>query len=191
MSSDATASAIAHGYSERAFSSNPASDPATSQHASRPLVTPPTAVTSTEFVAMSVYFFAVDCLRHLGPNFSAAASESYPAASSAISIEAAQAISLSWPQPSVSELTAAAVGFCAAPWARAVSLAAERGDHEWTWSHQMPHRCFEAVFVASWLEHGLGLGAESRAVTYAVDMSGMEVEWTLGFALAVGGTLTT
>ena len=140
---------------------------------------------------MSVYFFAVDCLRHLGPNFSAAASESYPAASSAISIEAAQAISLSWPQPSVSELTAAAVGFCAAPWARAVSLAAERGDHEWTWSHQMPHRCFEAVFVASWLEHGLGLGAESRAVTYAVDMSGMEVEWTLGFALAVGGTLTT
>jgi hypothetical protein len=151
-------------------------------------------------VAMSVYFFAADCVRVLGPLLAnraanrtatakgeAAAAVSAAAAAAAAAEEAAaaeaawQELATAWPSPSVHALSAATAGFCGSRWADVSALAAA---HAWTWPHQMPHRCFEAVLVAQLLLHGVGVHRHARQVTYAVALRGMEVEWTLGFALA-------
>jgi hypothetical protein len=164
-------------------------------------------------VAMSVYFFAADCVRVLGPllanraagpaagrnatakgeaaaavSAAAAAAAAAPAAPAAAA-EAAEVVAeaawrelaTAWPSPSVHALSAATAGFCGSRWADVSALAAA---HAWTWPHQMPHRCFEAVLVAQLLLHGVGVQRHARQVTYAVALRGMEVEWTLGFALA-------
>jgi hypothetical protein len=127
-------------------------------------------VEGVDFVAMSVYFFAADCVRAFGQ----ADLEAHPAHG---------AFAAHWPSPTLNHLRAAAAPFCALPWA---DVDARQGLHEWTWESQMPNRCFEAVLVATLLRDGFGIAPDARAVTFAVTLgdASMEVEWTLGFALA-------
>ncbi|CAN0339570.1 unnamed protein product, partial [Laminaria digitata] len=114
-----------------------------------------------EFLAMSVFFFAMHCLHELGP-----------------------AELTAWPAPTLAELRTAAEGFCAMDW-RALSLD-DTGDvdHEFTGSAEgLAHRCVEVVYMTTLLRDGYGFPEHSRNVTYALESDGMELEWTLGYAL--------
>lgn len=44
-------------------------------------------------------------------------------------------------------------------------------------------RCFESVFMITLLIDGFGFDPHSRDITFAFDVNGQEVEWTLGMAL--------
>lgn len=45
------------------------------------------------------------------------------------------------------------------------------------------HRCYESVFMITLLIDGFGFDPHSRDITFAFDVNGQEVEWTLGMAL--------
>ncbi|CAM9318790.1 unnamed protein product, partial [Discosporangium mesarthrocarpum] len=115
-----------------------------------------------DFIAMSVFFYALHCMRHLGP-----------------------AELPHWPKPSMAELREATESFCAMDWdmigkdhPEGVAL------HAYTSKKGLPHRCVEAVYVTTLLRDGYGFPEHSRNVTFALEAEGMEVEWTLGFALS-------
>jgi hypothetical protein len=42
----------------------------------------------------------------------------------------------------------------------------------------------EVVYIHTLLKHGYGFPGDSRNITFVLNIEGMEVEWTLGFALA-------
>jgi hypothetical protein len=110
------------------------------------------------FYAMSVYFFAIDCIRHHG-HF--------------------QMFS-NWPTPKLNIIEKAAHSFCAVSWEQIQK--AEK--HKYTRSHQLHSRCFEGLYISTLLEHGFGIDGSQKMVTLALEVEGVEVEWTLGFALA-------
>jgi len=168
------------------------------------------SVSGVDFVAMSVYFFALDCVRVLGrmivslgdgklergsesplptplrsdANAASAGTATTAAAAAAAAATHQAAFEAHWPNPSLGELEAASASFCAADWAT-VSAPGFGDAHAWTWlESQLPHRCFDAVFIAALLADGLGFDRGARQVAYVRDLSGTEVEWTLGFALA-------
>ncbi|CAM9200016.1 unnamed protein product [Phaeothamnion confervicola] len=113
-----------------------------------------------DFFAMSAFFFAMDCVRELGP----------------------YDLNRVWPQPSVTEIRAAVAGFCAMDWA---SLGAPPllTAHRFT-AEGLEYRCVEAAYMATLLGDGYGFPADSRNITFALEAAGMEVEWTLGYTLA-------
>jgi len=121
--------------------------------------TPP--VHGVSFVAMSVYFFALDCMRTL-----------------------IQSELEHWPSPTLRELGEAAGDFCALDWS-----SVSQANHDWTWEDQLPHRCFEAIYIVTILEYAFGFDPHARDITFALEVGGMEVEWTLGFALAAMNNL--
>ena len=193
----------------------------------------PASLPNNKLVAMSVFFFATDCVRVLGALLANQAAErlSHDTSTDAAAADAAvDAVALSdtvavaadiekgrvigtttatakaataaavevartaqnasnamgaaWPSPSVHELASATSGFCRSAWSD-VKAFADVNAHDWTWPHQMPHRCFEAVLVAQLLRHGVQVPLHARQVQFAVALQGMEVEWTLGLALSV------
>jgi GDA1/CD39 (nucleoside phosphatase) family len=56
--------------------------------------------------------------------------------------------------------------------------------HPYTKDSKLAYRCMEALYMVTLLEHGFGFDGQSRNITLALEVSGNEVEWTLGFALA-------
>lgn len=46
------------------------------------------------------------------------------------------------------------------------------------------YRCVEVVYIHTLLKHGYGFPGDSRNITFVLNIEGMEVEWTLGYALA-------
>ena len=56
--------------------------------------------------------------------------------------------------------------------------------HQYTYRSQLPYRCLEALYIMKLLQKGFGFKRFERAITYALEMEGQEVEWTLGFVLA-------
>jgi hypothetical protein len=202
----------------------------------------PAVQSEDKFVAMSVFFFALDCLRALGDKVvvkvadgdrvvvdggragadSRAEGEgeggeemtaattfatSPSSSSSALDSEeeeeeeardeiddgghddydegdAVHALLVSsWPSPPLQVVSKASERFCRSEWAH-VSSPGIGDAHGWTWASQLPHRCFETVFIATLLGDGMGFDKEARQVTFAQGLAGTEVEWTLGFALA-------
>lgn len=111
-----------------------------------------------QFLAMSVFFFALDCMKQLGPF-------DLP----------------HWPSPSIDEIETAASKFCAQAWG---SLNTSSTNHAFTRDDLLPYRCAEVVYIHTLLKHGYGFPGDSRDVTFVLDIEGMEVEWTLGFALS-------
>ncbi len=111
-----------------------------------------------KFLAMSVFFFALDCMKQLGPF-------DLP----------------HWPSPSIDEIESAAQRFCAQEWG---TLNASADTHAFTRDDLLPYRCVEVVYIHTLLKHGYGFPGDSRNVTFVLDIEGMEVEWTLGFALS-------
>lgn len=113
------------------------------------------------FYAMSVYFFALDCMRELGP----------------LDLD-------HWPAPSLHEVEEAAHHFCGMSW-DALKADYEGVDrHAWTTPEQLSDRCFEVLYIITILEKGFGFDKFARSITFALEVGGKEVEWTLGFALA-------
>lgn len=111
------------------------------------------------FYAMSVYFYALDAVRHLGdvdmPN---------------------------WPTPTLTEMREAVQSFCSSDWTKAQTWMGR--VHRYTHDHNVPNRCIEASYIVTLMEHGFGIDANSRNVRIALNIEGHEVEWTLGFLLA-------
>jgi len=118
-------------------------------------------VSGRQFYAMSVYYYALDCVRTLGP-------EPLP----------------HWPTPTLAELEAAVLKFCALPWADVEHAYYNSKPHSFTYPAQLPYRCLEALYIVTLLDKGFGFDRHARDITLALEVGGKEVEWTLGFVLA-------
>ena len=119
-----------------------------------------------KFVAMSLYFFALDFVRLLsGPQ---------------------GVLSLRWPSPTLAELAAALPDFCGRSWDSDPDLeGARNGSHRFTRPEVLAHRCIEAVYMVTLLRDGFNFRTDSRDVTFAYDLGGSEVDWSLGMALSL------
>ena len=116
-----------------------------------------------KFYGMSLYFFTLDCLRELSD-------PSHP-------------INISWPTPSIEELTHALNAFCARKWQGDLEEV-QHEAHEHTRAEVLPHRCIEAVYMVTLLRDGFGFHPSSRDIIFAQWVEGNEVEWSLGMALS-------
>eukprot|EP01034_Spumella_vulgaris_P022417 gene22418-28541_t len=85
-----------------------------------------------DFYAMSVYYYAFDCIRMLG-------NEQLPR----------------WPTPSIAELETAALSFCALSWSE-VQSRYNTDKHAFTLPHQLSDRCLEGLYMVVLLERGFG-----------------------------------
>jgi len=113
-----------------------------------------------QFYGMSVYFYALDCIRQLGPE-----------------------TLHNWPKPTINELETAAHKFCETEWS-IVETTMIPSPHKYTRDDQIVNRCLEGLYLVTLLEHGFGFDGDARDITLALEIEGHEVEWTLGFALA-------
>jgi len=116
-----------------------------------------------KFYGMSLYFFTLDCLRELSDS-------DHP-------------IHVSWPTPSIEELTHALDAFCARKWQGDLEEV-QHEVHEHTRAEVLPHRCVEAVYMVTLLRDGFGFHPSSRDITFTHRVSGNEVEWSLGMVLS-------
>ena len=117
------------------------------------------------FYAMSVYFYALDAVQHLG------------------SVKLKH-----WPTPTLYELKEAVESFCETHWEEAKTWL--NRAHRYTQDRNVPNRCVESMYMVTLLEHAFGYDEHGRNITFALNIEGQEVEWTLGFVLAnvsVGG----
>ena len=121
-----------------------------------------------KFLAMSLYFFALDSLRELATN--------HP--------DAHDALNRAWPTPSIQELVNALDGLCSRSWHGDLELI-QHEAHAFTRAEILPHRCLESVYLVTLLRDGFGFAPESRDITFTFLVDGSEVEWTLGMALAL------
>jgi hypothetical protein len=102
-----------------------------------------------QFYGMSVYFFAIDAVRHLG-----------------------KSNLHSWPTPSIDELEDAIHEFCLLQWDDILDMVAtDAGQHKYTFSNQLPHRCLEALYITLLLEDGFGFHGTHRNITLALEVS--------------------
>lgn len=58
--------------------------------------------------------------------------------------------------------------------------------HEYTRYEGFPHRCLEVTYISTLLRDGFGFDGGARGVTFAFDIAGAEVEWTMGMMLVEG-----
>lgn len=116
-----------------------------------------------KFYGMSLYFFTLDCLRELS--------------------DPAHPIHVSWPTPSIEELTHALEAFCARNWQGDLEEV-QHEAHEHTGAELLPHRCMEATYMVTLLRDGFGFHPTSRDITFILHLDGNEVEWSLGLALS-------
>jgi len=120
------------------------------------------------FYGMSVYYYANDAVRTLLG-------------------EDGKKLFANWPNPTVDELEAAAHTFCQLPWPGDPldkTTNTWKSKHPYSGTKQLPHRCFESLYMSLVLEHAFGFARDARLITFALDVEGNEVEWTLGYALA-------
>ena len=120
-----------------------------------------------KFLAMSLYFFALDSLRVF----------------SAPHQHAHKVLDEAWPNPSIEELQNALDGLCSRDWHGDMEL--QEGAHSFTRKEVLPHRCLETVYMVTLLRDGFGFHPSSRDITFTFLIDGDEVEWTLGMALAM------
>lgn len=113
---------------------------------------------SGEFYAMSVYFYALDCIRHFTD------------------------LSDKWPTPTINEIYDATFSFCSQNWTY-MNEHGRENKHKYTSHKQLPNRCLEGLYIATLLRDGFGFDGDSRDIHMALTVKGMEVEWTQGFAL--------
>ncbi len=117
---------------------------------------------SGEFYAMSLFFFVMDCVRFYTKD---------------------EDLILSWPKPSLHELSNAIESFCAKDWFEEVMTSHENNMHEFTRAEILAERCFESVYIVTLLRDGFGFDIHSRDITYSFHVDGSEVEWSLGMAI--------
>lgn len=106
------------------------------------------SVRGHHFYAMSVYFYALDCMRHVGP---------YPIGS--------------WPKPNLNELEMAAIQFCSWSWPELYDEVVNHRPHPYTREGQLHERCFESLYIITLLEKGFAFDKTERTITYALEVS--------------------
>jgi len=116
-----------------------------------------------KFFAMALFYFSLDCLRELSNN---------------------DALSLSWPTPTVEELGDALDGLCSRKWHGDLEEI-KNDSHAFTSASVLPHRCFESVYMVTLLTDGFRFHPQSRDITFTYLVRDNEVEWSLGMALAL------
>jgi len=125
----------------------------------------------TNFLAMSLYFFALDCLKEISLLFTT----THPSYAK---------LHDSWPNPSIQELTDALDPFCLHSWHHDLQPI-QHHAHKYTSPNILPHRCFEAVYIVTLLRDGYKFPLSSRSITFAHLLHGNQVEWSLGMALSL------
>lgn len=116
-----------------------------------------------KFYAMSLYFFALDAMRH---------------------ISADEVLNAAWPNPTLNELYDALHGFCGRSWEGDLENI-KHNSHKYTNADILPQRCFEATYMVTLLKYGFVFDASARDITYAYDVDESEVEWSLGMVLSL------
>jgi Golgi nucleoside diphosphatase len=117
-----------------------------------------------EFYAMSLFFFVMDCVRTYTKD---------------------ETLLLSWPKPSIHELSAAVESFCSKHWLHDIKHKVGDDLHEFTRAEILSERCFQSVYIVTLLRDGFGFDVHSRDITYSFLVDGSEVEWSLGMAIAL------
>lgn len=69
-----------------------------------------------------------------------------------------------------------------------MSLHRSDATHPYTQEVQLGDRCYESLYVLVLLERGFGFHRHGRNITFALEVKGSEVEWTLGYALSLFNT---
>jgi hypothetical protein len=105
------------------------------------------SVRGHHFYAMSVYFFALDCMRHM---------------IDPMMLE-------HWPKPTLAEVEEAAIQFCSQHWSK-VSELFHQDRHPYTRDIQLHDRCFESLYIITLLEKGFGFDRHERTITYALEV---------------------
>jgi GDA1/CD39 (nucleoside phosphatase) family len=130
---------------------------------------PPTIATnddevqSNDFLAMSLYFFTFDAIRVFTKD---------------------EIVNEQWPKPTLLELQHATMTYCKMNLMDDILPLYENSQqpHPYTRKGIVQHRCMEAIYMISLLET-FGFTSNERHITFAYDVNGSEVEWTLGMAL--------
>jgi hypothetical protein len=129
------------------------------------------------FYAMSLYFYALDCVRVM------AEWRQKKKAEAGLDLSAHPSeFRAAWPRPSPDNILQAAGKFCEMDWKDTLEHI-HKDIHSYTRPEGFPHRCFESIYVGTFLKYGYGFAGDSRDITYAFDIDGAEVEWTLGMML--------
>jgi len=151
-------------------------------------VSKPSSSVCGDFVAISLYFFAMDCLRSFAAgvrNFTSAdvAPDEKEGRESAkyrplneTETQVMDSFIHHWPRPSIREIAAVADVFCANNWENVATWYHDETPDMQSWSG----RCFEVNYIATLLKDGYGLAEDSHSVTFVKDVKGSEIEWTLG-----------
>jgi len=83
--------------------------------------------------------------------------------------------------PTIAEIREAARVLCKASWTQLLAAAGDEArKHRFTGAKKIPHRCFEANYVAALLSTGYGFSDNQRSFRVVEDIDGGEIEWTLG-----------
>ena len=135
----------------------------------------------SKFLAMSVYFFALDCVREIlqherRGNYTINGKVIPPKKSIILPYHT------NWPRPNVAEIVEATNAFCSLDWKELEKNSF--GVHRYTKDDQLARRCLEAVYIHTLLHEGFGFDYYSRNIEFVLNIDGTEVEWTLGYALA-------
>ena len=120
---------------------------------------------SPDFLAMSLYFFTFDSIRVFTND---------------------SIVNERWPKPTLLELENATCKYCAMNLVNDIYPLYDNDPHKqphpYTRKGIVQHRCMEAIYMISLLET-FGFTGHERHITFAFDVNGSEVEWTLGMAL--------
>ncbi|KAJ1454168.1 nucleoside phosphatase family-domain-containing protein [Pelagophyceae sp. CCMP2097] len=107
-----------------------------------------------------------------------------------VSRRAAEALLATWPSPSLRTVHAAAKVFCATPWAT-LELVATSPARSWDAfmgdadrrAVEFPRRCMDLAYIELLLGDVYRIDSDERALLVAVEMNGVELDWTLGAVL--------
>src|SRR3569832_1697180 len=128
---------------------------------------------------MSNYFYTLDALRQ----FVEAAHDRQQQSASNEAVDGAAATStlsklhLTWPTPTLKELSEALPLFCDQGW-HSILEHHDATPHAYTQPHMLPHRCLEAVYMVTLLRDGFGYEPQERDITIALHVNDSEVVWT-------------
>lgn len=73
------------------------------------------------------------------------------------------------PSPKIDDLEEASHAFCSLKWNHVQSELQD--THPYTKNSQLAHRCIEALYIVTLLEHAFGIDGQERNITLTLDVS--------------------
>eukprot|EP00466_Bigelowiella_natans_P010990 jgi/Bigna1/143774/aug1.81_g18482 len=108
-----------------------------------------------QFVAISLYYYAIDCLRSVSENILQHAHRGD-----------VDGLLHRWPTPTLKDITKAADVFCQSEWEKVATWKHAETPSKEAWSG----RCFEVNYIISILHNGYGINDTARSVTFLRDI---------------------